>query len=97
MRSIYVRAGAGARRGLAATACDSFSCGCNLADALRRYGEHGNEGCDKDRAMADDLTYFLRRAEQEAISAIAALHPGAAAAHRRMSRLYSSAALLIML
>ena len=47
--------------------------------------------------MADDLTYFLRRAEQEAISAIAALHPGAAAAHRRMSRLYSSAALLIML
>ena len=47
--------------------------------------------------MADDLTYFLRRAEQEAISAIAALHPGAAAAHRRMSRLYSSAALLILL
>ncbi len=47
--------------------------------------------------MADDLNYFLRRAEQEAISAIAALNPGAAAAHRRMSRLYSSAALMLML
>ena len=47
--------------------------------------------------MADDLPYLLRRAEQEAIRAIAALHPAAAAAHRKLSRYYSSAALLLML
>lgn len=47
--------------------------------------------------MADDLPYLLRRAEEEAIRAIAALHPAASAAHRRMSRLYSGAALMLML
>ena len=47
--------------------------------------------------MVDDLHYLLRRAEQEAIRAIAALHPAAAAAHRTMSRLYSSAALILLL
>ena len=46
--------------------------------------------------MADDLPYLLRRAEQEAIQAIAALHPSAAAAHRTMSRLYSAAALMLL-
>ena len=45
--------------------------------------------------MADELHYLLRRAEQEAIRAIAALHPAAAAAHRHMSRVYSSAALML--
>jgi hypothetical protein len=47
--------------------------------------------------MVDDLPYLLRRAEEEAIRAIAALHPAASAAHRRMSWLYSSAALMLML
>lgn len=47
--------------------------------------------------MADELSYLLRRAEQEAIRAIAALHPSAAAAHRGMCRLYSTAALMLLM
>jgi len=43
-------------------------------------------------ARSEQLTYWLRRAEQEAVAAIRSASPQASASHERMSEAYSAMA-----
>lgn len=46
--------------------------------------------------MTERLDHLLRRAEQEAVQAVSAHHPAAAAAHREMSLRYSVRAVSVL-
>jgi hypothetical protein len=69
----------------------------DLADSVISEQGWACKGCGtvKERAMNPTETeYLLTRAQDEAVAAIQAEHPAAAAAHQRLSLLYSAKAIL---